>query len=182
VIIRKRWSRRAAPRRRSLIRTESMEIAVRETRTIRYEELQENRPRSDVRQVCETRRVGPCYFPKRHETEMLERPSSMATSNQDRIRRKSFHLLAIRRRIPEARTENRARHISRPLRSCSKSDPSSVVLGDDSLIPVLWRSILGKPVPGKRKNRLEAERRPATTRRQVPEIYLQKPILSPLLS
>src|SRR4029077_8501550 len=99
-----------------------------ETRTIRYEELQENRPRSDLRQVCETRRVGPCYFSKRHGTEMPERPSSMATSNQDRERRKSFHLLAIRRRIPEERIENRVRHILRPLRGCSKSDPSSVVL------------------------------------------------------
>ena len=70
---------------------------MRQTRTIRYEGRQENRQRSDLRQVCETRRVGPCYLPKRHETEMLERPSSMATSNQDRMRRKSFRLLAIRR-------------------------------------------------------------------------------------
>jgi len=113
---------------------------------------------------------------------MLEQPSSMATSNQDRMGRKSFHLLAIRRRIVEVPAENRARHILRPLRGCSKPDPSSVVLGDDRPIPVLWRSILGKPVPGKRKNRLESERKPATTRGQVPEIYLQKPILSPLVA
>src|SRR5438445_9868709 len=92
------------------------ESVVRETRTIRYEELQGSRPRPDLRQVCETRRVAPCYFPKRHETKMLEQPSSIATSNQDRMRRKSFHLLAIRRWIPEVRAESRARHILRPLR------------------------------------------------------------------
>src|SRR5438309_2655430 len=33
------------------------ESVVRETRTIRYEELQGSRPRPDLRQVCETRRV-----------------------------------------------------------------------------------------------------------------------------